>query len=315
MNKAMKYIQNTLLFLAVVVLAAGCIKDDFDDCNNVTIDFIYKADGNTDVLGRYMTKIDLYVFDESGNFCELRSYGEDELKQGAYSFRLAPGRYDVVAVGNPFDKTEVVNHNTARDFDNIFIQHPGFAAQSGSVSGHDDNYLGQKSIEIPSYKINTHETVELFSAHIDVDIEIKGFPAPGQGGEMPFTLSIDQSNARTSFNNKIVGDAKGICHPVITYDAESGIYHSKDLRLFRMDSNGKLEPAYCQHRLVLTETASGKELLRSSLYDYLKEHEDDIDVTRQEAYLPISIVYKGIGLEAEINIPDWAIVGGEPEWK
>lgn len=53
--------------LLVFVLPSSCVKEDFDDCDNVTIYFQYLADGDTDVLYKYMSKVDLYVFDEGGH--------------------------------------------------------------------------------------------------------------------------------------------------------------------------------------------------------------------------------------------------------
>lgn len=50
-----------LMALPVFVLSSSCVKEDLDDCDNVTIYFQYLADGDTDVLYKYMSKVDLYV--------------------------------------------------------------------------------------------------------------------------------------------------------------------------------------------------------------------------------------------------------------
>lgn len=109
----MKHWKNIVLpLLLVPVLVTGCIKDDFDDCDNVTIYFQYLADGDEDVLYRYMDKVDLYVFDESGHILGSGTYNQDQLSNFAAvpSFKLTPGkRYKVVAVGNAYDATQVVN--------------------------------------------------------------------------------------------------------------------------------------------------------------------------------------------------------------
>lgn len=323
----MRYIQNILLFLVVTVLATGCIKDNFDDCKNVTIYFEYKADGDVDVLNQYISKMDLYVFDENGQIRGVGTYNQDELKQNATpSFRLTPGKYKVVAVGNMYDKTEVVNL-TENDFDNIFIQHPAWKQQNkqaqtdisniaeGSlVDGHDDNYMGQKVIEVTTYEVHMSDTVELFSSHIDVEIELNGFPAPSDPNNIPYRLYIEKSNAQTSFNNEINDDEKGTCYPELIYDTENGIYRTNNLRLFRMDHDGHLEKECCEHILVLVDN-DGNEIVRGNIYNYIKRNEEIIDVTKQETTLPISITYRGMNVEAEINIPDWVIVDGKPEWK
>ena len=45
----MKSIRYILMALVATVLTTGCIKDDLDDCDNVTIYFQYLADGDKDV--------------------------------------------------------------------------------------------------------------------------------------------------------------------------------------------------------------------------------------------------------------------------
>lgn len=120
----MKYLQKILMALVVIVLATGCIKDDYDDCDNVTIYFQYLADGNKDVLYQHMKDVDLYVFDEGGHIMGVGHYNEDELKNFAAkpSFKLTPGRkYKVVAVGNAYERTEVVNLTSETEFNKIIF--------------------------------------------------------------------------------------------------------------------------------------------------------------------------------------------------
>ena len=315
----MKYIQKILIALAAAVLATGCIKDDFDDCDNVTIYFQYLADGDTDVLSQYMSKVDLYVFDEGGHILGVGSYGEDELRKYAAipSFKLQPGRrYKVVAVGNAYDATQVVNV-TATSFDDIFLQSPDWDGDGGNVvTNHDHNYLGQKIFEMPAQEgVMYRDTVTLYSSHINVDIEIHGLPAPGgsrQDAAIPYELRIEDSNAQCSFNNEVNADEKGTIVPDLIYDAENACYRTADLALFRMDTDGSLDADICAHTLVFTDKTNGNELIRGSLYDYLVRNDGKIDVTRQEADLPISIEF--YGTNAEIKLPEWVIVDGKPEW-
>lgn len=169
--------------LLVFVLPSSCIKDDFDDCDNVTIYFQYLADGDQDVLYQYMKKIDLYVFDEGGHIMGVGHYNEDELKtfSAKPSFKLTPGRkYKVVAVGNAYERTEVVNLTSETEFNKIYLQHPAWGTDD-DVDGHDHNYIGQEEFFVPSKDEFTvyRDTVTLYSAHVNVNIEINGLPAPG----------------------------------------------------------------------------------------------------------------------------------------
>ena len=308
--------------LLVPVLVTGCIKDDFDDCDNVTIYFQYLADGDEDVLYRYMDKVDLYVFDEGGH----GTYNQEQLSSFAAvpSFKLTPGRrYQVVAVGNAYDATQVVNLD-ATSFDDIFIQHPNWGTGE-AVTGHDHNYLGQEVFQMPQGEFVVYrDTVTLYSSHIDVDIRVTGLPAPDEAasmlgvrtraeGDLPIRLRIEHSNAQTSFNNEINQDEKGTIHPALSYDAETGAYRTADdFALFRMDTDGELDADLCNHTLVL-ETADGQELVRGSIYDYLQRNADKIDVTKQEALLPIEINFTPT--QVEIKLPQWYVEDITPGWQ
>lgn len=317
----MKYLQRIILMLFVFVLTNSCIKEDFDDCNNVTIYFQYLADGDKDVLYQYMSKVDLYVFDENGHILGIGSYDQDELTkfETVPSFKLKPGhRYKVVAIGNPYENTEVVNYVTETDFANIYLQSPAWSNPDEPVTNHDYNYLGQHEFVMPSQEgVMYRDTVTLYSSHIKVDVEIHGLPAPNatrQDAEVPYQLRFENSNAQTSLENEINLSEKGTIYPELIYDNENQCYRTQNLALFRMDDpTGELCADYCEHILVLTEKSTGRELARGSLYNYLLRNEDVIDVTKQEAHLPISLEYNDLGVT--IKVPDWYIQEVKPGWE
>lgn len=316
----MKYLQRIILMLFVLVLTNSCIKEDFDDCNNVTIYFQYLADGDKDVLYQYMSKVDLYVFDENGHILGVGSYNQDELTkfEAVPSFKLKPGhRYKVVAVGNPYDHTEVVNYATENDFGNIYLQDPAWSDPNMDVTNHDYNYLGQQEFVMPEQEgVMYRDTVTLYSSHIKVDVEIHGLPAPDasrQNVGVPYQLSFENSNAQTSFTNEVNLGEKGTIYPELIYDNENKCYRTQDFALFRMDSNGELHAEYCEHILVLVDKVTGRELFRGNLYNYLVGNKEVIDVTKQEAFLPISLVFND--LNVTIKVPDWYIQDTTPGWE
>ena len=285
------------------------------------------TDGDEDVLYRYMDKVDLYVFDESGHILGSGTYNQDQLSNFAAvpSFKLTPGkRYKVVAVGNAYDATQVVNLQ-ATSFDDIYIQSPLWDGDGGNVvNTHDDNYLGQEEFQMPEGEFVVYrDTVTLYSAHIDTDIRITGLPAPSEAaamlgvdtkadGDLPIRLYIQNSNAQTSFNNEINESEKGTIVPDLVWDADAQCYRTEDLALFRMDTNGVLDANRCQHHLVL-EDANGNELVSGDIYDYLLRNQDAIDVTKQEALLPIEIHFTQTNVE--IKLPQWYIEDIEPGWQ
>lgn len=317
----MKYFQRIMFILLVSVLTSSCIKDDFDDCDNVTIYFQYLAYGDKDVLYQYMSKVDLYVFDSNGHILGVGSYNQDELTkfEAVPSFKLRPGqRYKVVAVGNPYDHTEVVNYATETDFANIYLQDPAWSDPNVPVTNHDYNYLGEKEFVMPDQEgVMYRDTVTLYSSHVKVDVEIHGLPAPDasrQDAGIPYQLSFENSNAQTSFENEVNLSEKGTIYPELIYDNENQCYRTQNLALFRMDdTTGELNSDYCEHTLVLTDKSTGRELARGSLYNYLMRNADVIDVTKQEAFLPISLEFKN--LDVTIKVPDWYIQDVTPGWE
>lgn len=315
----MKLVRYILMALVATVLTTSCIKDDLDECHNVTIYFQYLADGDKDVLNQYMSKVDLYVFDSNGHILGVGSYNQDELTkfEAVPSFKLRPGqRYRVVAVGNPYDHTEVVNYATETNFANIYLQNPAWSDPNVPVTNHDYNYLGEKEFVMPDQEgVMYRDTVTLYSAHVKVFVEIHGLPAPSgtrQTAGIPYQLSFENSNAQVSFNNEINLNEKGSIYPDLIYDSENQCYRTQNLALFRMDSEGELSAGHCEHTLVLTDINTGTELVRGNLYNYLVRNADVIDVTKQEAELPISIVFSEMNVE--IKVPDWVIVNGKPDW-
>ena len=104
----MKQMYRLMLGLLVTVLMGSCIKEDYDDCDNVSITFEYLADGDRNVLSQFIDKIDLYVFEAGGPLVDVYQYSSNEIG-GEIEFKLPAGTYEVVAVGNAFERTAVTD--------------------------------------------------------------------------------------------------------------------------------------------------------------------------------------------------------------
>lgn len=53
-------------------------------------------------------------------------------------------------------------------------------------------------------------------------------------------------------------------------------------------------------------------MVRGNIYNYIKLHEDDFDLTKQEATLPIAINFTETMVE--IKLPAWYVEDVEPGW-
>ena len=203
----------------------GCIRDNTDHCNNVIVNFSYTADDGQEHLTEYIGSIDLYVFDEEGTHIMTVGYGGTDLHSsgGSAFFRLQEGRYALYAVGNPLEKTLVFGLNTG-DPERMFIASPE-SARGGTVHGQDHNYLGSASLEISDSRYTSRSTVRMYSAHIDVSVEVTGLHARlGTRAAGDYTLSISESNSKVDFNNRVAYGELHECYPEMEYDAETGTY-------------------------------------------------------------------------------------------
>ena len=281
------------MLLTVAVLAAGCIKEDLGDCWNVSLYFQYLADGDKDVLAQYVDKVDLYVYNERDELVGQESYYQDH-------FRLEPGRYRVVVVGNAHDRTAVVNEESG-DYARIYIQHPNWGTDD-VVTGHDHNYIGDCYFEIGADKL-VRDTVTMESAHINVEVEIKGLNLNTKAVE-GYTLVFENSNAQTSFENEVNPGAQGNCYPELFYDEATGLVKTQDLALFRLDDQ-------CEHVMKLLD-AAGEVKATVDVDQFIADNDLEAEMAKSEATLRIGIEFTQLGVT--IKIPDWEIVDVKPEF-
>lgn len=298
----------------LLLMVMGCVKQEQPDCNKMTFSFVYYADGNTNVLNDYIEKIDLYILNGEGEVVKTMQYTGRMLDHSTdkVTVYLPAGDYWAVAVGNAYTMTQVINLNHSGSLNGIYIEHPAWS-KGGKVTGHDNNYMGGKQIHVENHAGVKHEVITMYSSHIHVSVDILGLPAPdSDDGKIDYALQIENSNASTNFRNRIDEDRKGTCYPPLVYDPETKRYHTENLVLFRMDDQGELEPMCCEHVLKLTDK-EGKVIAEGNLYDFIRLNAETVDITKQEAYLPIEIVFDN--LNVSIAVPPWYVVDGEPEWK
>ena len=308
----MKRTINILLILCAATLLSACIREDRSDCSNTFIRLEYLADGTESVLNEYIKDVDLYIFDKKGY--RLKSYTMTELPDGTLKLNLQPEEYTLITVANANKHTYIMESTTDKR-EHFYVQHPNWFSAGDVVETHDHNYIGEVKIKIVNDDFHHYDTLMFRSAHVNMDIQIEGLPAPAQGAatraSIPYTLRIEQSTARINFYNQLSAIGEEIVEPTLIYDAEKQCYSTTDLALFRLDQNGVVTRTSCPHQVVLLD-AQGNEMTRFSLYDYLQQNADKIDVTKQEADVPIAIKFSTLGVE--IVLPGWKIEDITPDW-
>ena len=299
--------------MLVPALFSGCVKEDMDDCMNVAVCFQYNADGQDNVLQNYIHDIDLYAFTPNGSIHSCIPVGREYLTNDKRfkEIQLPAGTYSLVAVANAYDKTEV--ETGGNSLAQTFIQHPQWQ-QTAALPGQDHNYLGHSDLQIPDYHTLQEITIQLFSAHIDAYVEVHGLQPPVRSGEATapaYRISITQANAQTNLLNQVRPGQWTTVAQDLHFDSATQTYQTTDLTLFRMDSEGSVDESLCRHHIQL-EDGNGKVLASFPLSDYLKENAKYIDVTKQEAFLPISIKFTPVSVT--IEVPSWYSEDLDPEW-
>lgn len=288
-----------LLLLAPFVLLAGCIKEDYDDCERCTLTFSYTGDVAQDIFPKHITRVSLYVFDNNGRLVVTKQIEQNELKafQGT-KLNLNPGTYKVVGVGNCFDKTEVTN-TSSQDMTEIQFHHPNVLT-GGIVEGNDPLYLGQLEFTVP---INywCEEDVPFRSSHLKVTYTVEDYVENGSVGNGLFDLRVNNLLPETDFTNRAHGD-KMTYNPALAINADGDHEGAFNIMRHAKDSDVTFE---------LVKKSTGEVLHTLTLADFLVQY-PQIDVSKQEVLIPIVLQFKNLGVT--VTIPDWLIVDVEPDY-
>lgn len=306
-----KCLQTILMLLAVAGLSQSCIKDDLEDCEHVSLYFRYLADSTKNVLPDYMDRVDLYVYDEHNNLVQTRTYEKSELKNCATpKFRLAPGRYHVMAVGNQEDRTRLVNYSGG-DFKSMYLTHPSLTSRAATeIEGFDSNYLGHKDIVVPE-NVNFRDTVEFHCAHTDVDVTIRDLHDEGEESlyekfNKGYSLVFEGAYSQTSVLNE-VGEQQVTVVPRLMYDGPRLEYTTVDLNLYRF---GKHSPLV----MSIVNNNTGEVLIRETMDHFIARFPRVITyLNREEARLPIVITF-GHG-KVNIEPPHWTVDDIIGDWE
>ena len=69
----------SLILLTVAIFTTGCIKDDMDECSNLTLKVVNYQNDDVTPLGA-VKDVSLYVFDENKTLLETVQLDEDFIK-------------------------------------------------------------------------------------------------------------------------------------------------------------------------------------------------------------------------------------------
>lgn len=290
----MKYI-NPFIILLWVVLVAGCIKENRDDCGRCTLRFSYVGDGTTEIFQKKIEKVNLYVFDANHNCIVSRTLKQNELSTQSISLELSPGTYRAVCIGNAFEATVITDVNCG-NYKDIHCTHP--CCLSGDIIHSNDSlYQGSKEFAVPKNRELT-ETIPFSASHIDMYVEVKGYIETAARSTSPLKLEVNNLSTWVNFNNEVTDDELATYYPLSDVEKQSYVYRFNILK-------------QTEHPCLKLYDSDNKEIFSMQLADFLEKH-PEINIDKNETIIPILIEFKSIGVE--VNIPDWAIEDVKPEF-
>mgnify|MGYP000370823293 FL=1 len=290
----MKYI-NPFIILLWVVLVAGCIKENRDDCGRCTLRFSYVGDGTTEIFQKKIEKVNLYVFDANHNCIVSRTLKQNELSTQSISLELSPGTDRAVCIGNAFEATVITDVNCG-NYKDIHCTHP--CCLSGDIIHSNDSlYQGSKEFAVPKNRELT-ETIPFSASHIDMYVEVKGYIETAARSTSPLKLEVNNLSTWVNFNNEVTDDELATYYPLSDVEKQSYVYRFNILK-------------QTEHPCLKLYDSDNKEIFSMQLADFLEKH-PEINIDKNETIIPILIEFKSIGVE--VNIPDWAIEDVKPEF-
>ena len=300
-----------------ITFFGSCIREDlFSECicggdgdtenGSQFLYFSYKGDGASEILAEKIKKVDLYVFDHEEKLVVSSEISSDQLeKDHGTELQLGKGEYTVVALANKGERTQVSDLNTG-NLDMIHFAHPGFFQNDETkLTGNDPNYLGRIQLSVEDETADIKDTISFVSSHIKIYIEIAGYETkttPGKQGEQ-LKVVMDNMPCQVFFDNRI-GPQQRNYYPEIEKQENKDLYVGQ-LCTFRMTENHPVQ-------IVLYAGESAEPFYTLDIEDFLKDN-PEIDLTKQEAELPLRIEFNGKDVGVGVPEPDWDIEEVFPE--
>lgn len=301
----MKITDIALCLLLFGGLSASCVREDLSDCYGTDkLVLSYKGDGETEIFGEKICRVEMYVFDRENKCVSSGTLPADQVaNRTAILPPLSPGDYQIICLGNTHS-TGIHNLESCR-FDQIRFAAKDYLS-GGNVSGNDSLYYASASYTVDADYSTGKErtkTIEFASAHYKVLAEVVGVPAgEGRSGGIP-VLELCNVSPCTDFENHACGEAT-------TYRLATS-YDDGDMLLTAraniMRHNNHEDVSLC------LRTASGEEKLAEvNFAEFLEAHQDVIDCSRQEVLIPIRIEFKSGNVT--ITVPEWYVEEVKPEF-
>jgi len=298
----MKYLK-AFSMLLITVLLTGCISEDLDDCVRAQVYFSYHGDGTKQIFKQQINKLDLYVYDSQNKLVETRVIEQNELhNKQKTEFSLPSGEYNLIAIGNKFQNTEIRDANVGTR-SQIQVAHPYYFDSSSNkeIPTNDSLYYGYHRLVIPDKYTMVYDTMPFASSHLKMEIDVFGLGESSANPGQPYArLAMDKLTAVTNFENQANKSQQRTYYPNTTYNKDNIHLRSK-FYILRHDEDTEVT--------VDLKTPEGN-YLTVRLDTFLRSHSDIIDLDNHEVLIPMEIKIEG--LKVTVKVPDWYINEVDP---
>ena len=296
-----------LLLLSILVGLNSCsLYEDLSKCPHTHINFVYTADGTTNVLSQHIRSGHLYVYYEDGRLAYDQTLSAQDLKYGVNLQNIYTGRWRIIVWGNLGDHSTVTN--TSRITSAELSVRP---EASETYQTTDSLYYANTLVDLDALESEEPAVVPFASAHVSLDVAVRGFDAvynsAGHSQSNP-QIRINQAGTHYTFTDytSIIPQPtrpKAFA-PQLEHNAEQDLYRAR-FDLLRIDEAQGLT-------LELMKESSSSPILKTiDLQNYLATHHIPLR-GRHEVNIPILISFTG-ELEVVVQPFQWGVVNISPD--
>lgn len=294
----------TCLFAGTAL--SSCIRADLSDCQGhepepeetrQLIYFRYTGDGTSDLLADKIKFADLYVFDENEQLVQTKGISTEELAAThGTTLQLPAGNYRLVCLANTGERTQTSDLGTG-DINNMYFAHPAyFSEDETSLTGNDPVYHG--ALTLQAEEGTSRDTIDFHASHLNVYLEIAGYDTmiAGRSASAPLSVTFEHAPCRVFFDNRVCPSTRTY-HPELRKEGGQDLYIGQ-LNTYRLDENHPMQ--VCLHN------GGADPFYTLDVMEFVSTH-PEIDLSKEEADLPIRIEFRGKDVNVSITVPKWDI--------
>ncbi|MCC8186734.1 MAG: FimB/Mfa2 family fimbrial subunit [Bacteroides sp.] len=292
---------NKIIFLcfALSFLLTACIREDLSDCPlpwNVDLSFLYYGDGEEDIFPRKVERVTVYVMDHSYSSIRRYEVGKNELnnRQGI-QLQLPQGEYHAVCWGNAWRAGEEFHSREIQELTDYLLVH---GEDGKEITTMDSLYYGRASFRVDA-KGTVTETITFASAHIDMEIHLRGWKHLSPDETKIPQVEIIGLPIRYDFSMDLSGEP-GVVVPALEKDGKDIL--SGYFSLLRFPDENPIE--------IHIRQKEGEIFYTLSLQSFMETHQIRVEGIH-EITIPVYFSFGSHGVE--VGVDPWDSVSVQPD--